>query len=95
MAAARRLLILLLAAGALAALPAAAHAKPVWLCKPGLADNPCEPGLDTTILSPSGQQIGTSNEGSSGRPPIDCFYVYPTVSNQPTIAGDARASTPS
>ncbi len=85
MAAARRLLILLLAAGALAALPAAAHAKPVWLCKPGLADNPCEPGLDTTILSPSGQQIGTSDEGSSGRPSIDCFYVYPTVSNQPTI----------
>jgi hypothetical protein len=68
---------------ALAVLPSSASAKPTWLCKPGLADNPCEPGFDTTVLSPSGQVRGT--EGFGGSPPeVDCFYVYPTTSNQPT-----------
>ena len=31
-----------------------------WLCKPGIPDNPCEPGFDTTLVSPSGQIVGTS-----------------------------------
>jgi Protein of unknown function (DUF3089) len=48
----------LLAAVALAALAAlvaaeAGAAKTVWLCKPGLQDDPCSPSLTTTVFSTS------------------------------------------
>ena len=35
-----------------------AEAKTVWLCKPGQADNPCSPGLKTTLFSPAGKKLG-------------------------------------
>jgi hypothetical protein len=69
----------------------AASATPdttVWLCKPGLADNPCEPGLDTTILSPSGDVLGVEHVTAESPPPVDCFYVYPTVSDDQTANSD-------
>jgi hypothetical protein len=63
--------------------PAAAEANVEWLCKPGLLNNPCKPGLKTTILSPSDEELGI-RAGKRARPrKIDCFYVYPTVSDQP------------
>ena len=46
-------------------------ASVVWLCRPGLADDPCRSDLTTTK-----------------RPPIDCFYVYPSVSGQTTTNAD-------
>lgn len=55
----------------------------MWLCKPGIDDNPCEVGLKTTRLSPTGQQIGIDRVKAARRPKVDCFYVYPTVSDQP------------
>ena len=76
---------LLAAVSALLAVPAAAQPAPPdysseanWLCLPGRSD-PCGQPLPTTALGPNGY-------GSTGRvrpaadPPIDCFYVYPTVS---------------
>src|SRR4051812_27391941 len=60
----------------------AAHADVVWLCKPGIADNPCEIPQDTTV-----QEYGKPDRvitPPTGERKIDCFYVYPTVSNQPT-----------
>ncbi len=75
----------LLCACALALIPAgAAAAEPVWLCKPGIADNPCETSLRTTVVSPSGQALRVRNVQPARHPRIDCFYVYPTVSDQPT-----------
>jgi len=72
------------AVAALAAvLPATASAKTVWLCKPGIEDNPCEPSLQTTELSPAGQELGIDNVKAARHPKVDCFYVYPTVSDQP------------
>lgn len=68
---------------ALAAPGSAGAAKPVWLCKPGIEDNPCEPKLKTTLLSPTGQEVGVENVKAAKRPKVDCFYVYPTVSDQP------------
>jgi hypothetical protein len=59
-------------------------AEPVWLCKPGIANNPCETSLRTTVVSPSGQPLGVRNVQPSRHRLIDCFYVYPTVSDQPT-----------
>jgi Protein of unknown function (DUF3089) len=61
-----------------------ADAKPVWLCKPGSADNPCDVGLKTTELSPSGDPIGVVKPKKAKHPKVDCFYVYPTVSDQTT-----------
>ena len=82
------LLAVVLAAG-LAAAPAAAGGKTVWLCKPGLRANPCAPGLDTTRFSPTGQQLGIDRI-ERRRPKVDCFYVYPTVSDQPGPQANRR-----
>lgn len=68
-----------------ALMPAAAGAaEPVWLCKPGIANNPCQTSLKTTVVSPTGQPLGVRNVQPAKHPKIDCFYVYPTVSDQPT-----------
>jgi hypothetical protein len=65
----------------------AAEAKTKWLCKPGLAHNPCQAGRTATVVSGGG---GTAVEQPTpaNKPPIDCFYIYPTVSTQPTVNAD-------
>jgi hypothetical protein len=73
----------LASAAALAALPGAASASTTWLCRPGATANPCAPGLATTTISPTGQTLGRVTPKKTRNPKIDCFYVYPTVSNQP------------
>ncbi len=55
----------------------------VWLCRPGLANDPCTADLTTTVTSVTGAS-GTEDLKPAESPPIDCFYVYPTVSSQPT-----------
>jgi hypothetical protein len=56
----------------------------VWLCRPGIANNPCEGSLDATVIDASG--ASTVEPASPAEdPPIDCFYVYPTVSRQKTV----------
>src|SRR3954452_24955956 len=71
-----------LAAAAFIVAAPAAHADVVWLCKPGLADNPREVPQDTTVQE-HGQPDRVVKPPTGGRL-IDCCYVYPTVSNQPT-----------
>jgi hypothetical protein len=71
---------------ALAALAApsgalAAKDNTVWLCKPGLADNPCKPGFGTTTVSPTGEVGAAESVKVDRKPKADCFYVYPTVSD--------------
>jgi Protein of unknown function (DUF3089) len=76
-----------IAALALVAAPSIARAAPdttVWLCKPGIPSNPCDVGLETTQVSPSGQPLGVENVKPARHPKVDCFYVYPTVSDQDT-----------
>jgi hypothetical protein len=57
-----------------------------WLCRPGRQDA-CAVDLSTTVISASGKLI---REDWSANPnaPIDCFYVYPTVSNEPSGNSD-------
>jgi len=70
----------------MAASPAAAQAEPktVWLCRPGLADNPCEPDLATTWYDSSGKVLAVDPVKRATNPKVDCFYVYPTTSDQQT-----------
>ena len=74
----------------LAVAPAAASAKTVWLCKPGLKADPCSPSLDTTRFSPGGRAARHRCVKRARPRRIDCFYVYPTVSGQPTPAANRR-----
>lgn len=62
-----------------------ADAKVVWLCKPGKRPDPCTPGLSTTVYSPTLQELRVTHPKPVRRPKIDCFYVYPTVSDQTTV----------
>jgi hypothetical protein len=69
---------------ALAALnPSDAAAKTKWLCKPGERPNPCKGSLKTTRFAVDGSAT-ILQPPRARRPGYDCFYVYPTVSEQQT-----------
>ena len=57
-----------------------------WLCRPGRQDA-CAVDLSTTIVSADGK-LKTEKWAANPNAPIDCFYVYPTVSNDPTGNSD-------
>jgi hypothetical protein len=65
------------------AAPAATdYADPaVWLCRPGRQDA-CSAPQDATIVAVNGS-LTREVFHSAKNPAIDCFYVYPTVSNEP------------
>lgn len=79
-------------------------AAPVWLCEPGMADNPCDQNVDgspqlagplvdhypsgatTPLDATTVNADGTTSYqpyAAPHRPPVDCFYVYPTVDTLP------------
>jgi hypothetical protein len=60
-----------------------------WLCRPGRQDA-CVIDQDSTIVSADG---ATTLEKWTANPdaPIDCFYIYPTVSLDPTPSSDMNA----
>lgn len=78
-----------------AAPPAPASAAPdyrqdsAWLCLPGRADA-CGRELPTADLEPAGYGI-VYNDVPPPEPPVDCFYVYPTVSRDPGLNSDMNA----
>jgi hypothetical protein len=86
-----RLAVLLAAVATISAASAqAASAKTVWLCKPGAHPDPCTPGLSTTVYSPSLVPLRQTHPKAVRHPKIDCFYVYPTVSNQTTTLANLQ-----
>ena len=57
-----------------------------WLCLPGRTDI-CNAPLVTVVVNPAG--YGTKTNSSPAKaPPIDCFYVYPTVSRDRGLNSD-------
>jgi hypothetical protein len=64
---------------------ASAPAATTWLCHPGTAHDPCDVGLRTTRISATGASGKTFTPPHAKRPPVDCFYVYPTVSDQQRV----------
>ncbi len=88
------LLAVALVAPLLVTVPASAAPDPIlWLCRPGLADNPCEIGLDTTYQHADGtSEVSTLPRAAEDQRPVDCFFVYPTVSNDPFLNARRRAT---
>ena len=74
-----RLLVLAVAAALWLAPPASA--KTVWLCRPGIAADACDGSLSTTAVKSYGAAGAVTHPKRAARR-IDCFYVYPTVSDQ-------------
>lgn len=75
-------LVVILAGGLMFAGGASAEQNFKWLCKPGKADNPCMTSLKETVVTATGK-TSVVNPRRNPKPPVDCFYVYPTVSSQP------------
>jgi hypothetical protein len=77
--------------------PAAADVKPndysdgnSWLCRPGRTGDACDVDLTTTVITADGtmtRETFTANP----KAPIDCFYVYPTVSTDTGTHSDMTA----
>jgi hypothetical protein len=79
----RAVVVAVAAAAVICALWAdSAAARTVWLCKPRASPDPCRESLKTTIFTSSGASH-VENPPNARRPKFDCFYVYPTVSEQP------------
>jgi hypothetical protein len=57
-----------------------------WLCLPGRADI-CSKPLPTTALGPNGYGSAVADPAAKS-PPVDCFYIYPTVSRDPGTNSD-------
>jgi Protein of unknown function (DUF3089) len=57
-----------------------------WLCRPGRTDA-CAIDLTTTIVAADGT-LTREPWTADPKAPIDCFYVYPTVSADPTRNSD-------
>jgi hypothetical protein len=60
-----------------------------WLCLPGRHDA-CDVDLTTTVISANGK-LTREKWTANSNAPIDCFYVYPTVSTDPTPNSDMVA----
>ena len=57
-----------------------------WLCRPGRQDA-CAVDLTTTVITADGK-LKHETWAANPNAPIDCFYVYPTVSTDPTPNSD-------
>jgi hypothetical protein len=61
-----------------------------WLCRPGNQDI-CTSDLDAMVVGADGSKVAEKFVAAAD-PPIDCFYVYPTVSNETTVYASMAAS---
>ena len=60
-----------------------------WLCRPGRQDA-CAIDLTTTVIAPDGK-FTRETWAADPKAPIDCFYVYPTVSTDKSVNSDMTA----
>jgi hypothetical protein len=60
-----------------------------WLCRPGRHDA-CDVDLTTTVIGADGRLTRETWRGNPNAP-VDCFYVYPTVSTDETANSDMTA----
>jgi len=60
-----------------------------WLCRPGRQDA-CAVDMTTTVVAANGK-LKRETWAANPKAPVDCFYVYPTVSNDETPNSDMNA----
>jgi Protein of unknown function (DUF3089) len=60
-----------------------------WLCRPGRQDA-CAIDHTTTVVAADGK-LSKETWTADPNAPIDCFYVYPTISTDPTPNSDMNA----
>jgi len=70
----------------------ASAARTVWLCSAGQADDPCTSSLRATVVPAHGATTVQDAQASAGSA-FDCFYVYPTVSTEPSDNADLRVQS--
>ena len=58
-----------------------------WLCRPGRTGDACDVDLTTTVVAADGT-LTKETWAADPKAPIDCFYVYPTVSTDATPNSD-------
>ena len=67
------------------------YSKPdTWLCRPGRNDV-CALPMSVTTITADGKRSVSPPIVANPNAPIDCFYVYPTVSNDPGGNSDMKA----
>src|ERR1041385_6570339 len=62
-----------------------------WLCRPGRKDDACGSVDETATVVAADGKLTRETWSADPRAPIDCFYVYPTVSTDPTPNSDMTA----
>lgn len=77
-----------LPASAFAAAAPATSDGVTWLCQPGAAGDPCATSLTTSVVPASGSTQVVTPPTSPLASKFDCFYVYPTVSDETTPNSD-------
>ena len=63
-----------------------------WLCRPGRSDA-CAVDLSTTVVRSDGT-LSREAWSANASAPIDCFYVYPTVSTDTGMKSDMTPNDP-
>lgn len=61
-----------------------------WLCRPGRKGDACDIDLTTTVIAADGTMT-RETWAADPKAPIDCFYVYPTISTDTTDNSDMNA----
>jgi len=65
--------------------------KQAWLCRPDkTTGNACNVDLTATVVKADGSE-SVEHFKADPNAKIDCFYVYPTVSNDPGVISDMKA----
>ena len=59
----------------------------LWICRPGSPHDACHENLDATVVNKDGSLVVEPHVFATN-PPIDCFYVYPTISTDKTPNSD-------
>lgn len=60
-----------------------------WICRPGKPATPCTDDLTAMVLEPGGAASVVTVRPLADAP-IDCFYVYPTVSTDRSVNSDLQ-----
>jgi hypothetical protein len=68
---------------AIAGPAAASAADTTWICKPGQVDDLCAGTIEGVSMPAPGEQSEPLGYTRPDDAPIDCFYLYPTQSDQP------------